>query len=111
MLVSLIHPSRSRPEKSFDNAMEWVKKAGVPVELVVSVDSDDPKQSEYYSRYAQTLYGVYSQFENQGGCAPIYLVNPNTCVVEAANHAAKSATGDILIYLSDDFKCPENWGV
>jgi hypothetical protein len=94
-MISLIHPSRSRPKKSFDNAIEWIFKSGVSVELIVSLDSDDPKLFEYFALYE--------------GYEPI--TNPNTCVVEAANHAAKAATGDILIYLSDDFKCPDNWGV
>ena len=34
----------------------------------------------------------------------------NSSVVEATNRAAKYAKGDILLYLSDDFKCPDNWG-
>lgn len=95
MLISLIHPSRSRPKKSFDNAMEWIAKSRVEVELIVSLDSDDPKLFEYFA--------LYGELGNT-------LTNPNTYVVEAANHAAKAATGDILIYLSDDFKCPDNWG-
>lgn len=94
MTISLLHPSRSRPKKSFDNSREWLSKAGegVNVELLVSIDSDDPKLFEYFALYQDTI------------------TNPNTCVVEAANHAAKIATGEILIYLSDDFKCPDNWG-
>lgn len=34
---------------------------------------------------------------------------PNTCVVEAANHGASRALGNILIYLSDDFEAPQDW--
>jgi hypothetical protein len=36
--------------------------------------------------------------------------NDNHSVVDATNRAAEQATGDILIYLSDDFRCPGNWG-
>lgn len=38
------------------------------------------------------------------------IIGDNTSVVEATNSAAKLSSGDILIYLSDDFKCPDNWG-
>ena len=94
MKISLIHPSRSRPQKSFENSKEWLLKAGegVDVELIVSIDKTDPDIGEYFDLY------------------PDCIANPNTCVVEAANHAAKAAKGDILVYLSDDFKCPDNWG-
>jgi hypothetical protein len=38
------------------------------------------------------------------------IIEKNTSVVDATNQAAKASTGDILVYLSDDFKCPDNWG-
>lgn len=92
MTISLIHPSRSRPRKSYDNAMMWMQLAGAPVQLIVSLDSSDPLLSEYQRRYS----GV--------------LVNDNSNVVEATNKAASASKGDILVYLSDDFKCFPNWG-
>lgn len=92
MNISLLHPSRSRPQKAYDTANHWLDKAGVHCQYILSVDEDDPKLGEYK--------GLFIDMS----------INPNTCVVEAANHAAKAATGDILIYLSDDFKCPDNWG-
>lgn len=105
-MITLIHPSRSRPKKSFDNAIEWIKKSGTDTELIVSLDSDDPKLSEYLSLYDSIESIAPEGFVSIRGL----MVRPNTCVVEAANNAAKAATGDILIYLSDDFKCPDNWG-
>lgn len=92
MTISLIHPSRSRPQKSYDNAMMWMKLAGAPVQLIVSLDISDPLLSEYQRRYS----GV--------------LVNDNSNVVEATNKAAAASKGDVLVYLSDDFKCFPNWG-
>ncbi len=95
-MISLLHPSRGRPEKSFHNAMEWISKAGCKVELIVSVDIDGDWR-EYHEIY-------YSEIA-------VLLVYPNNSVVEATNRAAKEATGDILVYLSDDFKCFDNWGI
>lgn len=94
MAISLLHPSRSRPQKSFETSSDWVNRAGVETELIVSVDRDDP-----YLRDYSVLYGGK------------ILVNDNKFVVQAANHAAKVAKFDVLVYLSDDFKCFDNWGV
>jgi hypothetical protein len=58
---------------------------------VVSVDANDPSLTGYLKYYKDAL------------------INDNTCVVEATNKAAAHSKGDILVYLSDDFDCPENW--
>jgi len=39
----------------------------------------------------------------------ITVINNNKSVVEATNYAAKKSSGDIIVYLSDDFDCPVNW--
>lgn len=92
MRISLIHPSRGRPQKSFDNVMAWLQLSGVQTELIVSLDRSDPTLKEYQKLYSGAI------------------VNDNTCVVEATNKAASICTGDILVYLSDDFKCFGGWG-
>lgn len=92
MKISLLHPTRSRPQKSYDNAMAWLSMSGAPCELIVSLDHDDPKLKEY-----QRLYTGH-------------LVNENRSVVDATNKAAVACRGDILVYLSDDFVCFPNWG-
>ena len=95
---SLIHPSRGRPQKAIETAQNWLNKAGnVEVEWILSLDLDDPALIEYSKALAD--YSIYK-----------LCVNLNTCVVDATNRAAKKATGDVLIYLSDDFECPDNWG-
>lgn len=97
-MISLLHPSRSRPTKSFHNSNEWIEKAGCDVELIVSVDDSDPSH-DTYDHYYRDRSDVKIIF------------NDNNSVVEATNHAAKKSTGDILLYLSDDFKCFDNWGL
>lgn len=96
-MISLLHPSRGRPEKSFNNAKEWIEKAGCEVELIVSVDVDDPYKLEYMRVH--------------GDCKYKMLFYSNNSVVEATNRAAKEAKGDILLYLSDDFRCFDSWGL
>lgn len=91
MVISLLHPSRGRPEKALNTALEWIKSAGVTTEHMLSLDESDPLKNKY-------------------GYIHKSFINPNSSVVEATNYVAKEAKGDILVYLSDDFKAPDNWG-
>lgn len=99
-MISLLHPSRGRAEKSFKNSTEWYEKSGIhDVEIILSLDNDDPQLDLYLETYRNsplTYQAIY---------------HDNTSVVEATNHAARWAKNDIFIYLSDDFKCFDNWGV
>ena len=96
-MITLIHPSRGRPVQAYRTAVKWIQQAGVPVEHILSADSDD-------------LLSAYMKMFPLGNKGQI-IVNPNSCVVEAANKAAAVANGDLIIYLSDDFDCFENWGI
>lgn len=101
-LISLLHPSRGRAEKSFRNYEQWIQKSGAQseIEIIVSVDESDD-YLKYYRQYTPQRK-IYKGIQ--------VMTNNNTCVVEATNKAAAAAKGDILVYLSDDFKAPENWG-
>lgn len=91
-MISLIHPSRGRPQKAKETAKRWIDLAGVDVEHIVSIDTSDEHKLAYT-------------------WAEHYLCYDNQSVVEATNRAAKEAKGDILVYLSDDFDCFQDWGV
>lgn len=95
MKISLIHPSRGRPLQAKQTYDYWINNASGELELehILSLDFNDDKNEEY------GLFGPNSR----------QIIDHNECVVEATNQAAKVTTGDILIYLSDDFKCPRNW--
>lgn len=97
MTISLIHPSRGRAQKAHSTVTYWADRAGdgVSWQHILSCDFDDPQLKEY-----DELFGAQRR----------RIVNNNKSVVEATNIAARQVTGDILIYLSDDFKCPDNWG-
>jgi hypothetical protein len=111
MTVGLIHPSRGRAKKSYANVMNWIRKAGprqlqlVDIHVYLSIDESDPEKEEYIRLYGddQVWYERSVFFS--------LLVSNNTSVVEATNVAARIASCDILIYLSDDFDCPDNWFV
>ncbi len=93
-LISLLHPSRGRAAQGMATAKRWIESAGVPVEHIFSLDHSD--------KYAQD----YNAMANG-----ILIKNHNQFVVEATNRAAQIATGNILIYLSDDMDCIDNWGM
>lgn len=95
MLISLIHPSRGRAYKAFNTAWNWIDRAGVKVDYVIGLDLSDPQRDEYSERFLTKRKAIAD----------------NKSVVEATNNAAKEAKGEILVYLSDDFGCPENWGI
>lgn len=91
-MITLLHPSRGRPQKAQKTAEKWIKEAGAKVEHILSIDSSDP---------TAVLYDW----------ADYCVLGDNTSVVEATNRAAKESTGDILLYLSDDFDCFPDWAI
>ena len=95
-MITLLHPSRGRAIKALETYRYWISKSSgeIPIEHIVSVDESDPAKDAYFKLFTK---------------GSLVIANYNTCVVEAANRAAKISTGDILIYLSDDFKCPQDW--
>lgn len=98
MKFSLLHPSRSRPQKSIDTTSKWIQRASCDVELIVSIDDNDPHRADYLSRYSHN-----NPFHTK------VISNPNRSAVDAINNAAREAKGDILIVVSDDSDCPNKW--
>lgn len=98
MRISLIHPSRGRPAKALEAYQQWLSSAKHPenIQHILSLDESDNKKE------------FYLEFVGQHGSI---ILSNNDCVVGATNEAARIATGDILIYLSDDFKCPKDWDI
>lgn len=97
MKISLIHPSRGRAEKAKKTFDFWnfMASGQHEIEHVLSLDLDDHQVAMYKNLFPPERSSV--------------VVSSNSCVVEATNIAAKISTGDILVYLSDDFKCPKDW--
>lgn len=112
MKISLLHPSRSRPQKAFETARKWIDKAGVEVEYILSLDESDVYQKAYFGVYG---FGGSDWPDKLGFRSTTTgyncLLSENRSAVDAINIAAKIATGDILMVLSDDFDCFDNWGV
>jgi len=98
--ISIIHPSRSRPELALQAAKVWIDNIGLPDtkwEYILSLDNDDPTVEKY-----RELFSVYYKVR--------VVTNNNTSCISAINSAAVETVGNIIIVVSDDFLCPENWG-
>lgn len=70
------------------------------IQYSLSLDSDDPTLERYRELFGKD--GFYNHTH----------INPNKSVVEATNNAAHWFMGgqhDVMIYLSDDFDCPDEW--
>lgn len=103
MKISLIHPSRGRPQKAKATYDFWMQNASgeIEIEHILSLDFSDPKNEEY----GMGEDGKYTSF----GPNSKTVIDHNESVVEATNEAVKVTNGEVLVYLSDDFKCPKNW--
>jgi len=96
---SLLHPSRSRPTKSFEATQRWIQNAtNSDFELIVSIDDNDPHKAQYEAIYSNVPKARI-------------IVNKNRSAVDAINNAAKESIGDILIVVSDDTSCTNQWDV
>lgn len=95
MKISILHPSRSRPQQALQTAHAWIKAMSGQHswEYILSIDKSDPLLSEYEELFYP----------------PNVFVADNHNVVEAANVAAKASIGEILILISDDFRCFPDW--
>jgi len=97
MIISLIHPSRTRPNQAKKTSGKWLHYSSGEneIEYIVSIDESDSEKEKYLSLFQNSFFSC--------------VVRNNTCVVEAANEGAKISTGEILILVSDDFDCPQDW--
>jgi glycosyltransferase involved in cell wall biosynthesis len=95
MKITLLHPSRGRAEQAKKTLDLWINLARCPdnIEHIISLDNDDPQLDAYRLNFKNSKI----------------IVNQNNNVVQATNHGIKHVNGDFVIYLSDDFHCPDDW--
>jgi len=99
--VSLIHPSWGRPAMCRQCIYMWMDYFSKhnDLEYILSLDTDNAKE---YLPVIRELVGKLNLK---------VVIYPNPNMVHALNNAAKLATGDILIYVSDDFECFANYDI
>ena len=96
---SLVHPTRGRPHQAWLCMCLWTSMISQHNELeyILSLDYEDCNK---YRDMAAAMCGKVN-FR--------LVTGENKTMVEALNRGAAMAEGDVIIYISDDFLCPENW--
>lgn len=106
--ISLLHPSRSRPELAFYAVQEWLGKADNPseIEYLMGLDSDDSRLSDY--ELVRNDVDVVSRYDC--GLFKFIIDKPNTLVGIVNGLASHmSDTTQLIIAVSDDMSCPKHW--
>lgn len=96
-MISLIHPSRGRPNEAKACRNSWLIKMScdAPREYIIALDQSDPSLSDY----EEIFYP-----------GEVFVSNSKSAI-EATNNAAWVCKGDIIVVISDDFECFENWDI
>lgn len=97
MTISIIHPSKGRPDLAYQTIKKWLEYADLPVEYILSLDTED----------VLWYFPAMESFVMQEQIKVIH--HSNKSAIEAINVAVKETTGDLLLVVSDDFICPKNW--
>lgn len=99
--ISILHPSRQRPEQAFKTFKHWMSLAQNPndIEYILSIDESDPDMFKYCDLFTDFVKNLNNTV----------LISPNKSAIEAVNSAAKASKGDILITISDDFRAHKRW--
>jgi hypothetical protein len=94
--ITVIHPSRSRPNLCFKTASLFFENSSKQnIEYFISLDESDQTINQY--------------IDNKLDFALIKIGPTNSCI-ESINFASKETSfQDILVVVSDDFICEKNW--
>lgn len=103
MKISIIHPSRNRPEMALKTFNNWLNKADFDFEYILSLDIDG------LDGYGIFLDALVKRDKNSVTNIGVIIYNNNKSAIDAINSAAKAATSDLFIVVSDDTDCPEHW--
>lgn len=96
MKITVIHPTRQRPDMAIATARKWLSSAKNNIEYIFSMDSDDPTYERVYAEFKETPNVLFN-------------LRYHTSAIHAINAAAEIAIGDLFVVVSDDFECPYHW--
>lgn len=103
MKISILHPSRSRPDQALNTMVHWLQNIDYSNnqkwEYILSVDANDPEIDTYKALGITGMQNIRM------------IVNDNHNLVQAANQAARLSICDIMILVSDDFLCFKGWNL
>lgn len=96
--ITIIHPSRGRARKALATQQHWTHNASgiLSIEYILVIDQDDPHAMEYLNTFPSYV-------------RPYVVRDEPRNVVRAVNWGWAHSRGKIIVVVSDDFKCFENW--
>ncbi len=94
-MISLLHPSRNRPNQAYAAYVNWIAQSKNEVEHILCVDKSDIELPIYMELFRKSKI----------------VLSDGDCAVDAVNAGAKRATGNILMFMADDFDCFKDWDV
>lgn len=97
MKISIIHPSKGRPQMALNTYENWMGKADNPnsIDYILSVDLDGYK--DYYIPFKKHLHSIR------------ILTRENRSCIDAINNSVEFCKGGLFVVVSDDFDCPKHW--
>jgi hypothetical protein len=105
-MISIIHPSRSRPEKALETFHKWSNHT--PQErYILSLDYDDPDLQKYLDGMPNEFV-LWFDVHKQPSQNAYIVVGKNRSAVDAINNAARFASGTLVV-ISDDMEPCYNW--
>lgn len=103
--IHVVHPTRSRPERSISTINKFVKSSDDAGEVMVTIclDDNDPRIDDYWKLY-----------RSECSCHWAIDQRDNKSSVEAINEGFKNsllatAKGQIIMVVSDDTDCFKGW--
>lgn len=104
MRITILHPTCGRKEIAMKTMFKWLSLADKPfgIEYIFSVDNSD--SDIWHSRI-----DLFPKTFSTTIMSCTVVKNDNRSAIDAINNAAKMATGDLLIVVSDDTDCQCNW--
>lgn len=107
-MITIIHPSRGRPEMAKQTALQWIAKIGLlddQFEYILSIDNDDPLRWRYSTKFPCTNFTIFRS-DNRNAIDAINI----PARFYSAYRGLEENSKDFLIVISDDFDCPYDWG-
>jgi hypothetical protein len=97
--ISIIHPTRGRPQQAAQVRKAWLDAAADPerIEYIFSFSEDDQETGGLLHRFRHALSPA-GHLDQVGGT-----------LVQNLNAGTRASTGQIILFVQDDLHCPLHW--